>query len=130
MKLNYDCLRKLLLVLEENIVMQDDLLYPDLRFEEVIPLMPDYSKADIAYTTSIAIEAELIDARILNADDRFYGCVYFGLTYEGHQFIDNIRNNNVWNKTKGILSKIGGASLDMISSTALKLLKSLIEAQL
>lgn len=130
MKLNYDCLRKLLLVLEKELVMTEDLEYPDLRFCQVTSLMPDYSKADIAYTTIMAEEAGLINAHIVSADDAFCDCFYFSLTYDGHQFLDNIRDNGVWDKTKTVLGKIGGASLNVISSVAIKIVTSLLESKL
>ena len=35
MKLNYDCVRELLLTLEENLVMDDSLSFPSLTLKQV-----------------------------------------------------------------------------------------------
>lgn len=130
MKINYSCIRKLLIVLEDNLEFSENLEYPELTFSNVTELMPEYSKADIAYSTIMADEAELISAHIIEADDAFCECVYFSLTYIGHQFLENIRNNSVWEKTKKITSKIGSTSLDIISSVASNLIQNLIKQQL
>ena len=96
MKLDYNCLRDLLLILEENLIFEDDLEYPCLTFENVVDAMPDtYTRSDIAYTTIMADEAGLIDAKVMSANDSFYGCTYWSLTYYGHQFLENIRDKKV-----------------------------------
>ena len=52
MKLNYDCVRELLLTLEENLVMDDSLSFPSLTLKQVCEKMPDFSRADIAYAST------------------------------------------------------------------------------
>lgn len=126
MKLNYDCLRALLLVLEKELVMEDDLIYPQVSLNEILEKMPDFSKADIVYTSVIAEEAGLIEANIISADNGIIGCIYLGLSYEGHQFLDTVRDNKVWKKTKNTISKVGGASFEIIKSVAAFALESLL----
>lgn len=117
------------MVLEENLQFSENLEYPDLTFSDVCNLMPDFSKEDIAYSTIMADEAKLISAHIINADNEFCECVYFSMTYTGHQFLENIRNNKIWESTKKITGKIGSISLDIISSIDSNLLQSLITQQ-
>lgn len=130
MKINYNCLRKLLIVLESNLQFSEDLEYPDLSFKDVCDLMPEFTREDIAYSTIMAEESNLIKAHIISAENSFYECVYFGLTYKGHQFLENVKNNAVWEKTKSITKRVGSMSLDVISSIASELLKGLITSQL
>ena len=118
LKLNYECLRELLLTLEKELIMKDDLLYPQAFLEEMSQKMPDFSKADIVYTSIMANEAGLIRAKIINADDGVCDCIYFGLSYEGHQFLDTVRDEKIWQNTKNVLSKVGSVSLDIIKSVA------------
>lgn len=117
------------MVLEENLQFSENMEYPDLTFSEICNLMPDFSKQDIAYSTIMADEAGLISAKIIDSDDEFYECVYFSLTYTGHQFLENVKNSKVWEATKKITGKIGSISLDIISSIASNLLQSLITQQ-
>lgn len=46
------------------------------------------------------------------------------LTLEGHKFLDNIRDNKVWQNTKDIISKFENVSLNIISSVAANLISS------
>lgn len=130
MKINYDCLRELLLVLEKNLQFSDDLEYPTISFKKVCEFMPDYSKADIAYSTMILNEAGLIKANIMKADNRFYDCIYSRLTYTGHKFLENVRGKKVWDKIKSVVGKIGGASIETISSIALEIIMKMVDSQL
>lgn len=130
MKINYDCLRELLLVLEKNLQFSDELEYPTISFEKVCEYMPDYSKADIAYSTMILNEAGLIKANIMKADNRFYSCTYSRLTYDGHKFLENVRSKKVWAKIKTVVGKIGGASVETITSIALEIIMKMVDSQL
>ena len=62
MKLNYDCVRELLLTLEENLVMDDSLSFPSLTLKQVCEKMPDFSRADIAYASTKLLEAKYLDS--------------------------------------------------------------------
>jgi len=52
------------------------------------------------------------------------------ITYQGHQFLDNIRDDNVYTKTKSILSTFKSVSIEIFSETASKVITSLISKQL
>ena len=118
MKLDYDCLREMLLCIEENLKWDDDLSHSMLNLSFFVQNMPNFSKAEIAYTLKMGIEAELIDGQIYDCDTRILDIYCYGLTYEGHQFLDTVREKKIWEKTKNILKGIGGASLSVITSVA------------
>ena len=126
MKLNYDCLRQLLLALEETSFIDDDLKYECSSFHEINELIPDFQQNEIAYTTILAEEAGLIIASVIDADDGFVDCTYYRLTFEGHQFLDTIRDNSVWSKVKRSISKVSSVSLDILISVAKDVIKSTI----
>ncbi|WP_423738704.1 DUF2513 domain-containing protein [Clostridium niameyense] len=44
------------------------------------------------------------------------------ITWDGHEFLDNIRDNDIWNKTKNTISKINGVSIPIISDIAKSIL--------
>lgn len=49
------------------------------------------------------------------------------LTWHGHDFLDNIRNDTVWEKTKQQLAKVGGtASIEIISQVAASFVRKLL----
>jgi hypothetical protein len=44
-----------------------------------------------------------------------------GLTWDGHEFLDAIRNDTVWNKTKRVIADKGGSiPFDVLKDLALK----------
>lgn len=126
MKLNYDCLREVLLCIEKNLQWDDDLNYNFINLDSFVKEMKDFSKPEIAYTLKMGIEADLIDGAIQDCDTCILDIHCYGLTYEGHQFLDTVRENKIWAKTKKILSSVNGASLSVIASVATNCLTDLI----
>ncbi len=123
MKLNQDCIRDLLLYLEENLDYCDCLSISDIE-------LPDYDIKTILYTAQKLKQAGYISAdfSILDTDDL---CADFlEITWDGHQFLDTIRDNNVWKKTKSVVSKLSSVSVTIISNVASQVLTNLINQQL
>ena len=50
-----------------------------------------------------------------------------GLTWRGHEFLDSIRDPEIWRETKDGAKKIGGLSIELIGELAKGLLKKKIE---
>lgn len=130
MKLDYDCLRSLLLKLEDFENLDDDLHYQYMTLDDMTEALPKFPKNMIAYTTLKAEEGDLINASIMNADGGIYACTYSSLTYDGHQFLDNVRNNNIWNKTKSIAKELGCTSFRSLLSISEKIILAMIQSQL
>ena len=118
MKLNYDCLRKILLTIENELDWNEHLQFCYTNLVDMTEALTDFSKAEIAYASKMAIEAGLIDAHIYDCDTCIIDIRYYGLTYEGHQFLDTVRENKIWKKTKDIINSAGGASLSIMKSIA------------
>lgn len=100
MKLNYDCVRELLLTLESNLIMDNSLSYVNISLNKICELMPEFSKEEIAYASLKLDEAEYIIIKPLNADNKIIDIRYSGITYEGHQYLDSIRDAKLWNVIK------------------------------
>lgn len=130
MKLDYDCLRSLLLKLEASENLDDDLHYQYMTLDDMAEALPKFPKSMIAYTTLKAKEGDLINASIMNADGCIYACTYSSLTYDGHQFLENIRNDSIWDKTKSIAKEISCSSLRSLASIAGKVAFDVIQSQL
>lgn len=130
MKLNYDCLRKILLTIESDVKWNENLTLCYIDLYEMKEALKDFSKADIAYASKMAIEADLIEANIIDCDNGIIDISYYGLTYEGHQFLDTVREKNVWEKTKQTISSFGGASLSIIKGIAAEYLTTFIKSHL
>ena len=50
------------------------------------------------------------------------------ITYSGHQFLDDIRNDNNWGKVKEIASSVGSISVNAISQIATSVISTAIHS--
>lgn len=118
MKLDNDCIRDILLFLEEKLDIKDDngdtVIVP---IESLIDNFKNkYSEKQIMYTTDKIKEGGFIKTcchRYVsdNSDD------IMELTYDGHLYLANIRDNQIWNivknKTKGLASVSFGIMVEL-----------------
>ena len=121
MKLNPDCMRDILLHMENAPYLAD------ISSEELHTSLTDYSHDEIDYTILKMKEAGLVNADI---QKNILGELHITLqdiTYNGHQFLANIHSDNVWNKTKDVLSKIGTTSVSSITFVANQVVTTLIK---
>lgn len=124
MKLNYDCVRDLLLYLEENLQYGSQININNMQLK-------NYSQHEILYTADKLLEAEYLDGELIMLLDGEVPEIHIvSITWNGHQFLDNIRDNKVWEHTKGVVSKFSSVSIGIISNIASQVISSLIKTQL
>lgn len=113
-KLNIECIRDIMLALEDK---------PYKETYDVSTLhehLPQYSNDELEYCCYKLYEAGFLELSVTKI------CGYQGyaiksikeLTYIGHEFIEKIRPDTVWNKTKNIISKVGTTSLGIVADVA------------
>ena len=123
MKLNTDCVRDLLLYLESNLSYQTThICINNIQLK-------DYCTEDLLYTSEKLIEAEYIDSRIVG-DNTPPLIIVNDISFKGHQFLNNVRDDKVYSKTKSCLSFLKSTSIEVLSETASKVLTALISKQL
>lgn len=123
MHLNNECVRDLLLAIEENLGINDKVSIDDFE-------LPNYSYDELIYTALKLIEAGFINGDSSKMIDGSIFVYVSSLTWDGHKFLDNIRDNEVWRKTKSIVSKFSSVSLGIISNVAAQVITALIKQQL
>jgi|SRR5690606_6844585 len=109
MKRDMELIRKILLFLEED----------DKPFKWKHVVIEGYDSRIISHHLKILNEANLIEAKPIVATKDRENWMARSLTWEGHEFLDSIKNDTVWKKIKdGIKSK--GYELGNIPIYALK----------
>lgn len=89
-----------------------------------MPRLKNFKEEDIVYTIKKLKEANYIEADVMIHPDGHFAMVKH-LTYEGHIFLDNIRDDGIWKKAKEKASKISSSvSINILSNIAMKLLYS------
>lgn len=124
MRLNPDCIRDILLSVEENTDTENFLSYPDEL--DKCPLLKKYSDGEIRYHMLQCYKSGLIEMKEDIIDDI---CI-FDLQPCGHQMLADIRSDNAWNKTKEIAKGIGTYSLDALKQIASGVTTALIQTAL
>lgn len=107
MKLNFDTVRNVLLEIEEKTDLDNSLIYEKSS-----------TNPDIFYTLLKLNEAQLINSIQL---DTWIGVVHIevkSLTYEGHKFLDTIRDPKVLRQTKERLKTFSSVSFEIFSKVA------------
>lgn len=117
MKLNKDCIRDLLIYLEDNLSYTNKISTGSLSLK-------DYTRDELVYTVERLSEAGFINAtKICDAP-----CTptyhIFSLTYNGHQFLDTVRDNSIWKNTKTVASQLASVSLPIIQEIAISFIKT------
>lgn len=122
MKLNPDCIRDILLTVEDNSTIDSGIQYPDDSLE----LLSKYEPDEVLYHIK---QCEL--SYLVTKVERFVGgsCYILDLSPSGHEFLANIRSDNNWNKTKSIAKTVGSQSLSAIKDIATGVISELIKSQ-
>ncbi|MFK4824832.1 DUF2513 domain-containing protein [Paenochrobactrum sp. BZR 588] len=116
MKLEVDLLRDLLMYVEEKADR------PISHLTEII--LKDWEEQTVAYHVMLAAEAGLIIAHISEIPDE-YEPIFLNirysvarLTFNGHQFLESIRDPKYWSFIKTTSKNVGNITIGMIGSIA------------
>ena len=124
MKLNYDCVRSVLLTVEKSKTIDEELNINPLAVETIFEQLPKYEDSEILYTIEKLKEAGYINAALHFAAGHFIDGAVSSITYSGHEYLDNIREPEVWRKVKTMLKNAGAITLPLISQAAQMLIGS------
>ena len=110
-----DFTRDLLRAIEQNPEMDRSIdFFP--RTVEDLSLPAGHSDSELAYHLTLLIDAGFIDGRVIEMP------IIRGLTWDGHEFLDNIKTDSIWNKVKAQ----AGPTL---TSASMKILAMLAESE-
>ena len=124
MRLNHDCVRDVMLFIEEKHKPGMFIFLKDFLDDD--KLSENYTAEDIQYTLLQLLDAEFIKGKPSYASNVLATFSCGGLTWKGSQFIDTIRDNKVWSKTKNATSKLSSVSITILSSIATKALSKIL----
>ena len=116
MKLDHDCVRDLLLYLEDNLKYRGKIVINNLD-------LSPYTKDELMYCADRLIEANYINANIGWNIDCCHIISVDSISYQGHQFLDTIRDKNIWDETKSKASKFASISLPILQELASSFIK-------
>lgn len=124
MKLNPECIRDILFTIEDESSFDDVFNYDGENPQE---RLKKYSPNEVMYHLRQASYSDLI-----TKPQYFYGgyaCSVADLTPTGHEFINNIRQDTNWNKTKEVAKSVGSSSLRVLIDISKSVITNLINQQ-
>lgn len=129
MELNKDCVRDVLLSCEELLKMDEEGYMNSLSHEELEQVLPNYKTEDIIYTVVKLKEAGFLDVKVTRASGNILVDVRINdITFTGHEFLNDIRDDNNWKKVKEIAKSVGAFSINMIAQIAVGVIQTNISA--
>jgi len=122
LKLNHECVRDSLLVIERDFSLNDIIKLDDF---EKTPDLAKYTHDELLYSLSKLYEANFIHAEEIRMEEGLFDIRIQELTWEGHAFLDNIRDPKVWKNVKKEISNLKSVSLPIIAKMCADYIKGL-----
>lgn len=126
MKLDIDCVRDILLTIEEETDFET--MFGYLKDEvDKYPYLRKYSHDQIIYHISQCDKSNLIDSVRYTDNGDF--TMIDDLSPLGHEFLANIRSDDIWPGVKAVSQKVGSSSLSAIAQIASSVVTQIIKSQ-
>ncbi|HDR5353844.1 TPA: DUF2513 domain-containing protein [Bacillus thuringiensis] len=123
MKLNQDCIRSILLELEEKLNLGQHIHLHQLK---EFKAFNEYGENESVYAILKLIEAGYLNGAYQFDGDEIYALGIASITFSGHEFLDTIRDSKVWAKTKTLTQKLTSVPINVLSAVAVKVTKDYI----
>lgn len=128
MKINNDLIRELMLFSENSLDMVTDLIFYDeiKSFAE----KSEFTLDQVNYHLWELDNAGFLDVNFNYANNGISSVTINNVLWDGHQFLDTIRDPKVWKTTKTIASKLESISVTVLSTIGSNVLKHYIDKQM
>ncbi len=116
MKLNYDCIRDILLTIEEILNRKDELILANFKFYKKLS---KYNEDEIQYNALKLLQEEYVTGLKISGNNTTTVLRLTDLTWSGHELLSDIRSETVFNQTKEkIIKSVGSTSLTIFQQLA------------
>ncbi|OHY31284.1 hypothetical protein BI362_02925 [Streptococcus parauberis] len=116
MKLNYDCIRDILLTVESLDRIDSSVYLDDYKKYK---LLEKYSNDEIQYHSIKLIQEEYVQGLKVSGSDITNAIFMEDLTWKGHELLNDIRSESVFKETKTkVINSIGTVSLSIFQQLA------------
>lgn len=129
MKLNHDCIRDVMIYIEENCIYEDDdrgnrsihsRVFYEITHDE--KLSSQYTEDEIRYVVAQLYFEDMVIATMTPETLNFRQVEVDSLSFKGHEFLDNIKDDTVWKKAKKFVGDhLTSTSFSIIANVASKI---------
>jgi hypothetical protein len=123
MKRNWETIRELLSRIEENTLPSDILRLSNFPAER---------HAEVSYHMNLLLDAGLVEGEMSKTlSPGPWNFIASRLTWAGHEFLDSIRSETVWQRTKKVFTEHGiSMTFDLVRTVAKDAAETLIRSTL
>ena len=127
MRLNIDYVRDVLLYAEKNLDYEDSQSKTPTQHKELTDWQitgdesfNNYDKQELTYAVETLVKSGFFDLAVtpIIRNGNLYNARIVGLTWAGHELLDNLRNPTILEAVKEQAKKTGGASIGIIAKAA------------
>ncbi len=120
MKLNPECIRMVLLTIENELTLDDNFKPKRYYTDDLLQskALSEFNNKDIIYSLIQLSKNGYIDIHDIGADQRFIARI-IDITPLGHEFINHIRPKSVWDNIMDISKKTSNFSFNALATIAL-----------
>jgi hypothetical protein len=122
MKRDMDIVREMLLKLEAWPMRMGDVVM--MQPEHLAEVLPDHDLATINQHMNLIRQAGFIDT---GGSGPAFGFAFKGLSWDGCEFLDSVRDPKIWRETKAAALKAGGVGLTLMAKLAIEMGKQEIK---
>ena len=126
MKLDHDCIRDILLTVEDMDYSATGMVKENFENKSRIK---NYDSIQVLYTLKRLNDAGFINVLFAKGEAFYHFYNVHSLTFSGHQMLDDIRDDKVWKKTKDEASKLSSASIPVLQQLATSVAKQMFGLQ-
>ncbi|MEZ3454299.1 MAG: DUF2513 domain-containing protein [Oscillospiraceae bacterium] len=103
MRINPDCVRIVILTIENHLGLGDTMQLCELMD---YPLVQSFSQTDVEYSLQQLTSEKMIECEIEEYINGSFSYIIEDVTSEGHKLCDSFRDNTLWGKIKPHLSDV------------------------
>lgn len=118
MKRDMDLIRELLLEIEENQTASD--------FSYEINANLNFDANTVYQHLKLLRDGGMIDGEDSLSQDRSSKIIVLGITWSGHDFIDSVRDPEIWRRTKEGALAAGGFTVELLTELAKGYVKKIL----
>lgn len=125
MRLDMDCVRDVLLALEQLTEVGENHLYRHVTTEDVCTQVPNFDEKNVYHTLYTLHQANYIEANRID----FCGgsdLLIETITWPGYELLNNLRSDQVWESVKEKIKPLGTVSINVLSQLATKIVSDFL----
>ncbi|MDK9853861.1 DUF2513 domain-containing protein [Staphylococcus equorum] len=123
MELKHDCIRDILLTIEKLDYTLEGASKDNFESDEQLS---EYSSKEILYTLKRLSDAGYINVKFAKGEAYFAFYNVNSMTFEGHQLLEDIRDEKVWSETKKQASQLSSVSIPVLQNLASKVASNIL----